>query len=112
MCRAQAEGGQRCVRSARLEKLTSAELAPPSGGGAPDVDWAGEDLAGVWTDNDRPVACAAIGAVEIASAKDARTFADMETAADAAGASLYGAAFRVKSPVSLARKITVKQMKG
>lgn len=105
MCRSNAEGGRRCVRSARLEKLTAAELAP-STAGAPELDWARDDLTVVWAKHDRDVACAAVEAVETAAAQDGRTFADMGAAA---GGTLHGAAFRLKSPRSLARKIVTKQ---
>lgn len=60
-------------------------------------------------ENDRAVACVALESVESAAAQDGRTFADMKAAAAAAGGVLHGAAFRLKSPGSLARKIVTKQ---
>ena len=108
MCRAIAEGGRRCARSARLEKLIAAELAPATAG-APELDWAHDDLTVVWAQHDRDVVCAALETVESAAAHDGRTFVDMEVAAAAAGGALHGAAFRLKSPGSLARKIVTKR---
>ena len=108
MCRAIAEGGRRCARSARLEKLTAPELAPATVG-APELDWTHDDLTVVWAQHDRDVVCAALETVESAAAHDGRTFVDMEVAAAAAGGALHGAAFRLKSPGSLARKIVTKR---
>ncbi|WP_035770356.1 hypothetical protein [Arthrobacter castelli] len=107
MCRSQAAGGRRCVQSERLEKLTTADLTP-STPGAPALDWADQEIATVWTEHDRPTVCAAIAKIETAAAHDRRTFEDMNTAAASTGATLHGAAFRLKSPASMARKITTK----
>lgn len=108
MCDSIDEGGQRCADSARLEKLSAAELAP-STEGAPDLDWANDDLSKLWDAYSRAEVCAAIETVEGAATCDARTFVDMGSAATFAGGQLYGAAFRIKSPGSLARKIGAKQ---
>ena len=75
-----------------MEKLIAAELAPATAG-APELDWAHDDLTVVWAEHDRDVACAALETVESAAAHDGRTFADMEAAAAAAGGTLHGAAF-------------------
>jgi len=108
MCRSVAEGGRRCPDARRLSKLTAAELAPTTPG-APALEWASSDLSTVWGTHPQETACAAVKTIEEASASDARTYSDMDTAAAAAGGHLYGAAFRLKSPESLARKINSKQ---
>lgn len=111
MCRSVADGGRRCSDARRLFKLTAHDLAPHTPG-APDLEWAESDLAEVWENHPQETACAAVKTIEEASAADARTFTDMDTAAQAAGGHLYGTAFRLKSPASLARKINTKQERG
>lgn len=107
MCRSKADGGRRCANSIRLEKLGAADLAP-STAGAPSVDWANEDLKPLWINHDRAEACTALETVEGAAVSDVRTYSDMGSAAAAAGAQLHGTEFRIKSPGSLARKISTK----
>ena len=108
MCRSVADGGRRCSDARRLFKLTAHDLAPHTPG-APDLEWADSDLTEVWENHPQETACAAVKTIEEASAADARTFTDMDTAAQAAGGHLHGTAFRLKSPASLARKINTKQ---
>lgn len=107
MCRSKADGERRCANSRRLEKLSAADLAP-STSGAPSLDWANEDLRPLWTKHDRAEVCTALETVEAAANHDGRTYTDMGSAAAAAGAQLHGADFRIKSPGSLARKISDK----
>lgn len=107
MCRSKADGARRCANSIRLEKLSAADLAP-STAGAPNVDWANEDLKPLWTKHDRAEVCTALETVEAATDHDGRTYTDMGSAAVAAGAQLHGTEFRIKSPGSLARKINTK----
>lgn len=108
MCRSLAQGGRRCADARRLSKLTAAELAPDTPG-APALEWSGADLSAVWDSHPQETACAAVKAVEDASKADERTFTDMDTAATAGGGRLHSTEFRLKSPESLARKITTKQ---
>lgn len=107
MCRSKAEGNRRCANSSRLEKLNAADLAP-STNGAPSVDWAKDDLQPLWQKYDRDQVCVALETVEAAAGNDGRTYRDMGSAAAAAGAQLHGAVYRIKSPESLARKISTK----
>lgn len=107
-CRSVAAGGRRCTDARRLSKLTTPELAPHTPG-APELEWSDSNLREVWENHPQETACAAVKTIEEASAADARTFTDMEAAAQAAGGHLYGTAFRLKSPASLARKINTKQ---
>lgn len=108
MCRAIADGGRRCSDARRLSNLTAAQLAPTTPG-APTLEWADSDLSAVWAEHPQETACAAVKSIEDAAATDERTYTDMDTAATAAGGHLYGTAFRLKSPASLARKINTKQ---
>lgn len=107
MCQSIAEGGRRCAKSGRLEKLSAAELAPTTVG-APALDWVSDDLGALWATQGRGEVCAAVETVEAAATHDGRTFSNMETAAKLAGGELHGAAFRIKSPGSLARKLGTK----
>lgn len=107
MCRSKADGNRRCADSSRLEKLSAADLAP-STAGAPTVDWANEDLKPLWTKHERAEVCTALETVEAAAGRDGRTYSDMGSAAEASGAQLHGTEFRIKSPGSLARKISTK----
>lgn len=108
MCRSVADGGRRCTDARRLSKLTAPELTPHTPG-APELEWSDSDLREVWENHPQETACAAVKTIEEASAADARTYTDMSAAAEAAGGHLYGTAFRLKSPSSLARKINTKQ---
>ena len=108
MCRSKADGNRRCTNSSRLEKLSAADLAP-STSGAPSLDWANDDLMPLWTKHERAEVCTALETVEAAADHDGRTYTDMGSAAAAAGSQLHGAAFRIKSPESLARKIGDKR---
>lgn len=107
MCR----DDRRCEQARRLESLSAGELAPQTAG-APPVVWSDSDLAAVWAEHGRAVACAALARVERAGRVDSQVFTAMDAAADQAGARLHGAEFRLKDPASLARKIADKQGKA
>lgn len=112
MCDSLADGGRRCPDSRRISKLTANDLAPHTAG-APAVEWAETDIqATVWGQYPPEVACVAVSSIEKAAAADARTHGDMSAAAAAGGGRLHGEQFRLKSPVSLARKVSTKQETG
>lgn len=109
MCDSLADGGRRCPDSRRISKLTANDLAPHTAG-APAVEWAETDIqATVWGHYPPEVACVAVSSIETAAAADARTHGDMSAAAAAGGGRLHGEQFRLKSPASLARKVSTKQ---
>lgn len=110
MCQSIAEGGRRCGDNARLAGLTLDEIRPEPRPGVEDVDW-GQDPAApadLFARFDSEVAASTVALLHSIAAHEPAITADVESATAEAGCRLYGLAFRIKSPASLARKITSK----
>jgi hypothetical protein len=110
MCRSQDEGGRRCPDSRALRALTAADLAPPTPKGVPPIEWATTtDVTALWDDSGPEVACATLHAITTVRDIEPKATSDIRALAADVGGRAADLEFRMKSPASLARKITTKQ---
>lgn len=110
MCRSKNEGQKRCPDFRKLQALTGKDLAPAPAEGVPAVDWADStDARALWRDNSQEIACETVKAIVRVRDIEPATTKDITGLAGAVGGRAAGLEYRMKSPESLARKITTKQ---
>lgn len=105
MCQTKAEGGRRCARGQRLRDVSASDLAPRPAEGVPPVAWAGDDLTPLWEQYPSSSVCAGLGRLEGVSGREPAITERMRDVSGAAGGSLAGLEYRMKSPDSLVRKV-------
>lgn len=108
MCYSLSDGGSRCDDYERFKDKDSRFFAPPPVEGVPNVIWIDDDHSEIWNDNkySRDVACASLRRLsEVKKYEPKITSVALNAANDADGECAH-LEHRVKSPLSLARKIS------
>lgn len=110
MCRGKNEvpGGRRC--DTHLKQLTESDLLPDNDPDTaiPPPQWAGEAPAHLYAQFPNQVANAALNALLRARDEEHAMTTGLLAAIEPTGAELAGLEFRLKAPMSLARKIATK----
>lgn len=108
MCQSSTEGGRRCADYERLKEASARDFAPGPTEGTPDVVWRNDDLSKTWgRDADgRADGCAALLTLERVKAAEPEMTQTMKEVAHHVGGECAYLQARVKSPESLARKIS------